>query len=391
MAGLKVKKSKYRVKQTAIPFQLKTPLACMLVSAMAWLPVQAKDTGYLFISSEKDNNISVLDGKTYKVIKRIGTAARPRHLQFNPDKTLIYAACGEGNAIDVIDVEKMALVDRISPLDDPELFDLSPDGKTLYVTLEDMGALGVLDVDKHFKEREEKPELTVAEKAPEGSGGDEDDDDDDNDEKADGAESDEDDAALAGLQTVEVGQEPEGILVSPDGKTAYVTSEVANMVHVIDTASNKISANVVVGNRPRRFALTPDQKELWVSNELSGSVSIITTADNKLKENIEFLPPGFRKEDVTPVGITMTKDGKQAIVALGRANHIAFVDVASRKIEKYVLVGTRAWNAELSSDEQRLFVVNGLSDDISIIDMTKRKVTKSVPVARVPHTVLIDD
>lgn len=366
-----------------------------LISACA-LPAYAKDTGYIFVSSEKDNNITVLDGKTYAVVKRIGTAARPRHLQFNPDQTQIYVAAGDGNAIDVIDVAKLELVDRIGEIDDPELFDLSPDGKTLYISLEDDGALGILNLDEYFTKREGKPDLTIAEAAPEGATSEAEDDAADDEakgEEKEGAvkEGEAEDEKLPGMTTVEVGEEPEGILVSPDGKTAYVTSEVANTVHVVDTASKEIKANIVVGNRPRRFALTPDQKELWVSNELSSSVSILDPATHKLIETITFLPPGFRAEDVTPVGITLSKDGKTAIVALGRANHVAFVDVTSRKVTDYVLVGKRAWNTHLNKDNSLLFVVNGLSDDLSIIDVASRKVLKSVPIARVPHTVLIDD
>ena len=49
-------------------------------------------------------------------------------------------------------------------------------------------------------------------------------------------------------------------MMSLNGKHLYVTSEVANMVHVIDTATNKIVTNVVVGNRPRRFAATPEAR-----------------------------------------------------------------------------------------------------------------------------------
>lgn len=374
---------------TSLPRQL---VLSALIAAYA-LPVYAQSTGYLFVSSEKDNNITVLDGKTYEVVKRIGTAARPRHLQFNPDKTQIYVAAGDGNAIDVIDVAKLELVDRIGDIDDPELFDLSADGKTMYISLEDEGALGILNLDEYFAKREGQPDLTVAEAAPEGETSEAEDDTADDAEKEGEAKADEgeEDDQLPGMTTVEVGEEPEGILVSPDGKTAYVTSEVANTVHVVDTASKEIKANIVVGNRPRRFALTPDQKELWVSNELSSSVSILDPATNKLIETITFLPPGFRAEDVTPVGITLSKDGKTAIVALGRANHVAFVDVASRKVTDYVLVGKRAWNTSLNKDGSLLFVVNGLSDDLSIIDVASHKVLKSVPIARVPHTVLIDD
>ena len=54
---------------------------------------------------------------------------------------------------------------------------------------------------------------------------------------------------------------------------------------------------------------------------------------------IEFLPPGMRKSDVTPVGLAMTGDGKTAFVTLGHAAHVAVVDVASRKVQGYILVG----------------------------------------------------
>ena len=352
---------------------------------------QAKDTGYIFVSSEKDNAISVLDGKSYELVKKIGTAARPRHLQFNPDRTLIYVAAGDGSAIDVIDVGKLELVDRIGEIDDPELFDLSPDGKIMYISLEDDAKLGILDLEAYFAGREEKPELTVAAPGEDDDDEDDDDDDDDEDEEAREDDDDDDDEMLPGMKTVEVGGEPEGVLANPDGKTVYVTSEVANIVHVVDTEALEITKNVVVGNRPRRFVMTPDGTELWVSNELSGSVSILDAKTYDILDTISFLPRGFRPEEVTPVGITMTDDGSTAIVGLGRANHVAFVDTKSREIEDYVLVGERAWNTTFNRDNSLLFVTNGLSDDISIIDVASRKVVKSVPVGRVPHTVLIDD
>ena len=80
-----------------------------------------------------------------------------------------------------------------------------------------------------------------------------------------------------------------------------------------------------------------------------------------------------------------------AYVTLGRANHVAVVDVASREIRDYILVGKRAWGVTLSRKEDRLYVVNGLSDDLSIVDTASRKVLKSVPVGRVPYGVVVDD
>ncbi|MEN8261373.1 MAG: CoA-transferase, partial [Pseudomonadota bacterium] len=78
---------------------------------------------------------------------------------------------------------------------------------------------------------------------------------------------------------------------------------------------------------------------------------VLDAASNEIIDTITFKPTGFRPEQVTPVGVAMTGDGKTAIVALGRANHVAFVDRKNRKIEDYVLVGERAWNATLTRDE----------------------------------------
>jgi YVTN family beta-propeller protein len=107
--------------------------------------------------------------------------------------------------------------------------------------------------------------------------------------------------------------------------------------------------------------------------------------------DVAFLPTGFRKEQVTPVDLLITKDGTRAYVALGRANHVAVVDVKQRKVLDYILVGKRAWGLALTNDESKLYVANGLSDDVSIIDTGSQRVIKSVPAGLVPYGILIDD
>lgn len=325
----------------------KTPLVALCTAALLTLSTAsfAKGTGYVFVSSEKDNVVTVLDSnKDYAVVKQIETGDRPRHIAFNEDRTKIYAACGEGESIDVIDVEKLEVTDRIEEIEDPEAFDVSSDGKQMYISLEDDGALGIMDL--------ESKEM---------------------------------------IAEVEVGEEPEGVLTHPNGKTVFVTSEVANMVHVIDVEKKESIADIVVGKRPRRFALTPDNKTLWVTNELDASVSFIDLESNKVTGSMKFEPKGFRAESITPVGIAITQDGSTAYVGMGRANHVAVIDVAKQEVIDYILVGERAWNVTFNKDESLLFVVNGLSDDVSVIDTKKGKVIKSFPVGRVPYMALIDD
>jgi YVTN family beta-propeller protein len=128
-----------------------------------------------------------------------------------------------------------------------------------------------------------------------------------------------------------------------------------------------------------------------VSTELSGEVYIIDRTKFAVAGKIEFLPPGMRKSDVTPVDLLITKDGKTAYVTLGHAGHVAVVDVATRTVQGYILVGKRSWGLGMSRDEKTLYVANGFGDDITLIDLKTRKATVSIPVGRIPWGVVIDD
>ncbi|HET9820605.1 MAG TPA: PQQ-dependent catabolism-associated beta-propeller protein [Burkholderiaceae bacterium] len=314
---------------------------------LAWLiavPTLAAAQSTVWVSSEKDHALTVVDAASLAVQATVPTCKRPRHMQLLPGGRQLLVACGESHAADLIDVATRKSVKRVPLGDDPEAFDLSPDGKTLYVSNEDEGALGIVDV-----------------------------------------------ASGKMLRQVPVGKEPEGVKTAPDGKLVFVTSEVANMVHAVDVAAGKVAKNISVGKRPRRMAITPDGREMWVTNELDAGVSILSLADLKVVATLRFEVPGVRAADITPVGITMTRDGQRAFVGLGRANHVAFVDVAQRKVTNLVLAGKRAWNVALDKAEARLYVVNGLSDDMTVIDVATAKALKTVPVGRVPYQAVVVD
>ena len=231
-----------------------------------------KNTGYTRWADT--NNIIVLDPKTYKVVKDLKTSRRPRDMHFNDDKSLLYVACGDDDVIDVIDVAKLEVVRKIATGASPESFALDEKRRRIYVSNEEGSSLSIIDIDKG---------ITIHE--------------------------------------VPTGAEPEGVMIHEEGKTLYVTSEVGDLVHLVDIETGAVVKDVVVGTRPRRFAATPDNKELWVTAELSGEVWIIDRDRFEAKGKIEFLPPGMRKSDVTPVGLVMTKDGKTAYVTqIGRAH-----------------------------------------------------------------------
>jgi PQQ-dependent catabolism-associated beta-propeller protein len=317
---------------------LEAGMALLLVAGT----VAAKDSGRIFVSSEKDNAIAIVDAARLELVTSPLVCRRPRHMQLTPDRTQLLVACSDDHRVAIWDIAAGKVLARLDVGEDPEMFDLSPDGRMLYVSNEEDSALTAFDLSSRRKAWE-----------------------------------------------VKVGGEPEGVKASTDGKLVYVTSEVANLVHVIDVATRRVVKNVPVGKRPRRFLLAGDA--LWVSNELDGSVSVIRTADHTVQATIPFLPQGMRAEDVTPVGMALSPDGRTAYVGLGRANHVAAVDVATRRVTGYVLVGKRAWGLAVSRDGKRLYVANGLSDDMTVVDTASFKALRTIKVGRVPHTVVIDD
>ena len=110
----------------------------------------------------------------------------------------------------------------------------------------------------------------------------------------------------------------------------------------------------------------------------------------KVKQTLKFAVTGMRGSDITPVGMLMSADGRTVWVALGRANHVAEVDVTTRTVRGLALVGKRAWGLALSKDGTRLYVANGQSDDMTLIDTASRKAVKTVPVGREPHSILVN-
>ena len=313
-----------------------------LIAAALLIASTASAQGVAWVTSEKDNALTLIAMDTMTVIGTVPTCKRPRHIRLTPGRKTLLTACGDSHQGDLIDVATRKSVGKLPMGEDPEAFDLSPDGKTLYVSSEEAGELAVLDAATGKK-----------------------------------------------IRAVKVGEEPEGVLASPDGKVVYVTSEVASLVHVVDPVAGKVLKNIAVGKRPRRFALTPDGAQLWVTSELGASVTVLSTKDYSVMGMVKFEIKGVRAQDITPVGIAMTKDGKRAFVTLGQANQVAFVDVATRQVTNTVLVGKRAWNVSLNKAEDRLWVVNGLSDDVTVIDVAAAKALKSIPVGRVPYGALL--
>jgi PQQ-dependent catabolism-associated beta-propeller protein len=298
----------------------------------------------IYVSNEKGNTLTVIDGERLEPEATVEVGNRPRGIVLSPDGAYLYICASDDDTVEIMDTASHKLVGTLPSGPDPELMDISPDGKTLYIANEDDNLVTVVDIESRSV-----------------------------------------------LSEIPVGVEPEGMGISHDGRWLVNTSETTNMAHFIDTETFEITDNVLVDQRPRFAEWTSDDAEVWVSAEIGGTVSVIDAGSRRVKAKISFEVPAVPVEALQPVGVRVTKDRKWAFVALGPANRVAVVNAQTFEVEKYLLVGQRVWQLAFSPDQKFIYSTNGVSNDISVIDVERLEVTKSVPVGRLPWGVAVKD
>jgi len=108
-----------------------------------------------------------------------------------------------------------------------------------------------------------------------------------------------------------------GSLVSNDGRFVWVTSETPQSLLEIDAATGKIVNQwLTKQERSHLVVVTPDEKKFYVSNTISGSVSVIERATGTAK----VIPVGKGAE-----AITISADGREVWVGLPLDNKIAVI------------------------------------------------------------------
>jgi PQQ-dependent catabolism-associated beta-propeller protein len=319
--------------------RLPTLLGALAAAIFLATPAQAEK---IFVSNEKDNTLSVIDGATLEVVDTISVGRRPRAMALSNDGEHLFVAVGDDEMVDVVDVETHEVVRRLASGPDPEVIRVDPNRPYIYVSNEDDNMVTVIDYEQRSRVIE-----------------------------------------------IPVGVEPEGIAVSPDGRWVVNTTETSNMAHFIDTETFQVTHNVLVDARPRHAEFTKDGSEVWVSSEIGATVSVIDTEAFEIKHTIRFDVPGVPRESVQAVGVELMSDGPYAFVALGPSNRVAVVDQQSYEVLDYILVGQRVWHLALNGDESRLYTTNGVSGDVTMIDVGKLEAIKSVAVGRFPWGVIV--
>ena len=249
-----------------------------------------------YVTSEMDSTVTVIDTATNIPIAIVPVGTDPLGVAVTPDGRKVYVANDGDNTVSVIETETNKVISTVRVGGYPVGAAVNPDGTKAYITNAYDNTVSVID--------------TATDKV---------------------------------TNTYNVGQWPIGVVVSPDGTNVYVANSAFNggngtvspgSVSVINTATNKVTDVNVGAGWPTGIAISPDGKQLYVVDNWFWSVHVIDTATNALTATVYPIGP-------EPYGISVSPDGKRVYAAISTYgyDYVSVIDPATNKAEGAVYVG----------------------------------------------------
>lgn len=296
--------------------------------------VSAQSAGLLAVVEKKGAAVGFYTAEGRRVAG-VPTAVHPHEMVFSPDRKTIYVSENGllwmtdpgrgGNTIAVIDVatrRKTGVID-LGANHRPHGMDLDPKTGRLVVTVENPSGLLLVDpasrkVLRRYDTQGKQPHMVLLDRSG---------------ETAWVSNSGSKTLAAVNLATgkvklLELGENPQGGVMTRDGRTLYLCVMGANKIVVIDAAKQAVTGEIATGPGPARIALTPDEKTLVYNIQMDPGVGFADVATRKQTATAKL--PG------RPLSLTMSRDGRTAWLGVQEEDKIAVVSVAGRKVERYL-------------------------------------------------------
>ncbi|MGH2405548.1 MAG: beta-propeller fold lactonase family protein [bacterium] len=155
----------------------------------------------------------------------------------------------------------------------------------------------------------------------------------------------------------------------------YAVSEVSNELAAIDVRARSLSWTLVVGNRPSEILVTPDGRTAYVSIRNENKIKVVDLQRRAVT--------GEAAVGVQPDTLQLTSDRRTLIVGLrGVPAQLAFVDTTTLQVTWVDVGGTTTGHQWLSEDSRFTFVaVEGPGDlgSVAVVDNSRRKLITAYP------------
>ena len=197
--------------------------------------------GMLYVTTELDNAVTVIDPKTLKIVAKIPTGQPESHmLAISPNGERGYTANVGPGTVSVLDMKARKTLDVIRVSSQVQRISVSIDGKTV------------------FTSDQAKPQLAVI------------------------------DASTNKVKTwIPLTAPGYGTAPTPDGKWLLVAMPGTNQVAVVDLDAMKVAHTIDVPAAPQEVVIRPDGKVAYVSCDASHKVAVISTSNWKVEKLID--------------------------------------------------------------------------------------------------------
>jgi len=151
------------------------------------------------------------------------------------------------------------------------------------------------------------------------------------------------------------------VLLVPDAKKIYVSIWGGGAVAVVDAKNLTLIKTIRVGDHPNKMILSPDGR-LFVANANTDNISVINAKADTVIETISVSPYQDARYGSTPNGLAVSPGGKTLYVANADNNDVAVFDISrpgKAHLKGLIPAGWYPTSVLLSKDGNTLFIANG--------------------------------
>jgi len=178
------------------------------------------------------------------------------------------------------------------------------------------------------------------------------------------------------------GVRPHCPLINPKDKLLYVTTEIDQVVSVIDPATLKVVGKIPTGGpESHMLAISRDGRRGYTANVGPGSVSVLDLENRKIITVIPVAPKVQR--------ITLSVDDKLVFTADQTKPQLAVIDTATNKLKTWIPLPVQGYGAAPTPDGRWLVVALPSGKQVAVVDLSTMKVAHTVDVPAAPQEVVI--
>jgi YVTN family beta-propeller protein len=193
-------------------------------------------------------------------------------------------------------------------------------------------------------------------------------------------------SAQKAMAPVDLGalQAPHGLAFA--GGKVYFTAEANKVIGSYDPAANRVDWVLGTGqNVTHMIAVSKDQKTIFTSNIGSDTICEIEPGGGRNGWNVTAIPVGKG-----PEGFDLSPDGKEVWAANSGGGSVSIIDVGTKKVTATLDLETNRSNRlKFTPDGKLVLISDDGGADLVIVDAATRKVRTRLKLGRGPEGIVV--